>query len=180
MAVRDIITYGHPILRMKSRPIEKVDDSIRQLVEDMIDTMFAAEGIGLAAPQVAESISLCIVNMGMIKEGEAPKAFINPEILDEQGSSTMEEGCLSIPEIREEVTRAESIRIRYQDLEGVKHEEECHDMLARVLQHEIDHLNGVLFIDRITPIRRKLLTKRLKAIAAESKSVAGLSSRKQA
>jgi peptide deformylase len=173
MAAREIVTYGHPILRMKAQPVKKIDGAIQQLVDDMIDTMYAADGIGLAAPQVGKSISVCIVNMGLMVEGEAPKAFINPEILDEQGVFTMEEGCLSIPEIRDEVTRAENIRVRYRDIDGVEHEEEVGEMLARVLQHEIDHLNGVLFIDRLTPIRRKLLAKRLKAIAAESKSLAG-------
>jgi peptide deformylase len=165
MAVRDIVKYGNPILRMKTRRIETIDDSVRELVNDMIDTMFAADGIGLAAPQVDESIALCIVNMGMMFEGEAPKAFINPEILADDGSTILEEGCLSIPDIREEVPRAETITVRYRDLEGVEHVEDFNQMPARVLQHEIDHLNGVLFVDRISPIRRKLLAKKLKAIA---------------
>lgn len=169
MAVRSIIKYGNPILRMKARRIEKIDHDIHQLVNDMVDTMVAADGIGLAAPQVAESIALCVVNMGMVIEGEAPKAFINPEILSEEGSTTLEEGCLSIPEIREEVARSEMIRVKYRDLDGVEHIEEFTEMPARVLQHEIDHTNGVLFIDRISQIRRKLLAKKLKAIATEAK-----------
>jgi peptide deformylase len=172
MAVRKIIKYGNPILRVKAKPITRIDDSIRILAEDMIETMQFAEGIGLAAPQVAESISLCVVNMGLIEEGAEPKVFINPQIIHFEGECAMEEGCLSIPEIREEVVRAASIKIRYQDLNGVQHEEECHDMLARVLQHEVDHLNGVLFIDRISSIRRKLLAKKLKTVALESKAKA--------
>ncbi|HEX9653200.1 MAG TPA: peptide deformylase [bacterium] len=177
MAVRNIITYGNPVLRMKARRIERIDGSIRKLVDDMIDTMQSADGIGLAAPQVAQSIALCIVNMHMITEGEPPKAFLNPEIVAEEGTHIMEEGCLSIPDIREEVTRAETIKIKYRDLDGVEHEEICSQMLARVLQHEVDHINGVLFIDRITPIRRKLLGKKLRAIAAESRSGADVESR---
>lgn len=170
MAVREIIKYGHPVLRMKAKPVEKIDDTINILVEDMIDTMIAAEGIGLAATQVAELVSVCIVNMGLIKEGTSPKAFINPEILKVEGSCVMEEGCLSIPDIREKVTRPEKIRVKYLDLGGVAHEEDCDGMLARVLQHEIDHLNGVLFIDRISPMKRKLLSKKLKKIAEGSKT----------
>ncbi len=170
MAVRSIINYGNPTLRMKARRINKIDDSIRELANDMIDTMIAVDGIGLAAPQVDESIALCILNMGMMIEGEAPKAFINPEILEEEGSTILEEGCLSIPEIREEVARSQTIAVKYRDLDGVEHIDEFTEMPARVLQHEIDHINGILFIDRISPIRRKLLAKKLKVIAAGSKS----------
>lgn len=170
MAVRNIVIYGHPILRLKAEPIQEINESTRLLVEDMIETMHFAEGIGLAAPQVAESIALFVVNLGLIEEGVAPVAYINPIILNEQGSSTMEEGCLSIPGILEEVTRSEIVRVKYQDITGQEHEETYNGMLARVLQHEIDHLNGILFVDRISPIKRKLLSKKLKKIAEESKS----------
>jgi peptide deformylase len=98
--------------------------------------------------------------------------YINPVILAEEGTFSMEEGCLSIPDIREDVVRPEKIKIKYQDLDGLEHEEECSGMLARVLQHEVDHLNGVLFIDRISQIKRKLLSKKLKAIVAQSKEEA--------
>lgn len=170
MAVRDIVIYGHPVLRMKSKPITEMDEFIHTLVEDMIETMIMAEGIGLAAPQVAEPISLFVVNSGLIVEGALPKAYINPVIMEESGTVTLEEGCLSIPDIREDVTRPESIKIKYLDLKGKEHIEQCDDMLARVLQHEIDHLNGILFIDRISQIKRKLLSKRLKKLAIEGKS----------
>ncbi len=168
MAIRRIVIYGAPVLRQKAAPISEVDDSVRTLAEDMIETMFAAEGIGLAAPQVGESVALCVVNMGLIVDQAEPKAFVNPEILSSDGSVSMEEGCLSIPDIREDVTRPERIVVRYTDLGGVTREEACDGMLARVLQHEIDHLNGVLFIDRISPVKRKLLAKRLKKLAAEA------------
>ncbi len=169
MAVRYIVKYGNPILRMKAEPIVAIDDSIRLLAEDMAETMVQAEGIGLAAPQVAELVALCVVNLGLIEDGAAPKAYLNPEILHEEGTSTLEEGCLSIPDIREDVTRPEKIRLRYTDLNGKEHEETCDGMLARVLQHEIDHLNGILFVDRISPIKRKLLAKKLRKIAEEGK-----------
>jgi peptide deformylase len=172
MAVRYIVKYGHPFLRMTAKPISKIDDSIRELVDDMIETMYFAEGIGLAAPQVAVSIALCVVDMGRIEEGASPKAFVNPMILHDEGSSSMEEGCLSIPGIQEEVPRADLIRVKFQDLFGKEHEETYEGLLARVLQHEIDHINGVLFVDRISSIKRKLLTKKLKKIAEESKSEA--------
>ncbi|MFQ5648458.1 MAG: peptide deformylase [bacterium] len=170
MALRYIVKYGHPSLRMKAHAIEVVDDTIRTLAEDMVETMYEAEGIGLAAPQVAEPLAVCVVNYGMIEEGTAARVYINPVLTDEEGSTKMEEGCLSIPDIREDVERPESIRVRYQDLNGVLHDERCEGMLARVLQHEIDHLNGVLFVDRISPMKRKLLSKKLKRIAAEGKT----------
>ena len=172
MALRYIVKYGHPVLRLKAREIKKIGDSIRDLAEDMIETMEAAEGIGLAAPQIAEPITLLVINSGLIEEDAPSKAYINPVILAEEGTFNMEEGCLSIPDIREDVVRAEKIKIKYQDLDGLEHEEECSGMLARVLQHEVDHLNGVLFIDRISQIKRKLLSKKLKAIVAQSKEEA--------
>lgn len=168
MSIRPITLYGHPLLRLKTKPIDDIDDSVRELVDDMIETMEAADGIGLAAPQVAESMRICVVNMEQIDEAESePKAFLNPEILDSDGTSTMEEGCLSIPDIREDVIRPERIRIKYRDLSGREYEEEVDGLLARVLQHEIDHLDGVLFVDRIAPIKRKLLSKKLKKLATE-------------
>lgn len=169
MALRYIVKYGHPALRMKARQIETISASIRELAEDMIETMEVAEGIGLAAPQIAESKTLLVINAGLIEEDAPAKVFINPVILAEAGSISMEEGCLSIPDIREDVIRPEMIKIKYLDLEGGQHEEECNGMLARVLQHEVDHLNGLLFVDRISQIKRKLLSKKLKAIAAQSK-----------
>ncbi|MFQ5772437.1 MAG: peptide deformylase [bacterium] len=172
MAVRNIIKYGHPILRFKSKPIDVINDSIHVLVDDMIETMQFAEGIGLAAPQLAEPIALCIVNLGLIEEGALPKAYLNPVILQEEGTATMEEGCLSIPDIRDEVVRPECITVKYKDIDGTEYKEKCDGMLARVLHHEIDHLNGILFVDRISPIKRKLLAKKLKKIAAESKATA--------
>lgn len=169
MALRYIVKYGHPALRMKARQIETISASIRELAEDMIETMEVAEGIGLAAPQIAESKTLLVINAGLIEEDAPAKVYINPVILAEAGSISMEEGCLSIPDIREDVIRPEMIKIKYLDLEGGQHEEECNGMLARVLQHEVDHLNGLLFVDRISQIKRKLLSKKLKALAAQSK-----------
>ncbi len=165
MALREIVLYGNPALRIKARTVDEIDDDLRQLVQDMVETMDAAEGIGLAAPQVAESLALCVVNNGLIDEDAEPQAYINPEIIHADGEIEVEEGCLSIPDVREDVRRPETIKVRYLDIDGKQQEEECGGMLARVLQHEIDHLNGVLFVDRISSIKRQLLQKRLKLIA---------------
>ncbi|MDZ7331116.1 MAG: peptide deformylase [candidate division KSB1 bacterium] len=162
-----IIKYGNPILRMKAKKVEKIDPWIEKLIENMILTMQVEGGIGLAAPQVAESIALLVVDHSLIFEDGKPTAYINPVILAAEGESVLEEGCLSIPEIRAEVKRPEKIRLRYQTVDGANHEDDFDGLLARVLQHEIDHLNGVLFIDRISPLKKQMLKKELKAIADE-------------
>jgi peptide deformylase len=171
MAVWPIRKYGDPILRQKAIKVESFDASLRQAAADMIETMQAAKGIGLAANQIGLTHSLCVVDIGVIKENEGapPQAFVNPVILQELGKEVpYEEGCLSIPEINEEVIRKERVLVRYQDLSGATHEQECDGILARVLQHESDHLNGVFFVDRLSALKRKLLSKKLKAIAEEA------------
>lgn len=166
-----VIKYGNPILRMKADRIEKIDDSIRELVDDMILTMQWDAGIGLAAPQVGRSIALLVVDHSLIYEDGVPTAYINPEIVASEGESVMEEGCLSIPDIREEVKRPEIITLRYQNVAGKLKEERLDGLLARVLQHEIDHLNGVLFIDKVSPLKKQLLKKDLKTIADDEMSI---------
>jgi peptide deformylase len=156
---------------MKAEKIEKIDDSIRELVDDMILTMQWEAGIGLAAPQVAQSIALLVVDHSLIYEDGVPTAYINPEILASEGESVLEEGCLSIPEIREDVKRPEIITLRYQNVEGEIKEERLEGLLARVIQHEIDHLNGVLFVDKVSPLKKQLLKKELRTIADDEMSV---------
>ncbi len=169
MAVWPIRKYGDPILRKKAVKVESFGEPFQQVAADMIETMQAAKGVGLAANQIGLTHALCVVDVGLIDEGAPPKAFVNPVILQENGKEVpYEEGCLSIPEINEEVMRKERAVVRYQDLTGAVHEQECDGMLARVLQHEIDHLNGVFFVDRLSALRRKLLSKKLKAIAEEA------------
>ncbi|MCA9743919.1 MAG: peptide deformylase [Deferribacteres bacterium] len=169
MALLQIRKYGDPVLRQKAKQIDPIDDEIVKLAEDMIETMQVAKGIGLAAPQIGLSLSMCVVDIGLIEEGASPEAFINPEIIEEFGDDyTMEEGCLSIPEVNDDVTRKEAIRVTYQDINGEKHELSCDGMLARVLQHEIDHLHGIFFTDRLSAIKRKLLAKKLRAIESEA------------
>jgi len=164
-----VIKYGNPILRMKAQRILNIDDNIKQLVKDMIEIMQEEEGIGLAAPQVAQSISMLVVDMSLINEEGEPTAFINPEILESEGESVLEEGCLSLPNIREEVSRPETITLRYQKIDGEIVEKRVDGLFTRVIQHEMDHLNGVLFVDRISPLKKKMLNKKLKEIAAEER-----------
>ncbi len=166
-----IIKYGNPILRMKARKVDKIDHRIQKLVDDMILTMQVDGGIGLAAPQVAESLALVVIDHSLIFEDGEPTAYINPVIFASEGETVLEEGCLSVPEIREEVKRPEIITLRYQNLEGEIREERVDGLLSRVLQHEIDHINGVLFIDRISALKKQLLKKELKAITEEEMMV---------
>lgn len=174
MSAEDIRIYGDPVLRKKAAPVEAFDDQLKSQVDEMFRVMFEAEGIGLAAPQV--NILRAFLVIGMPRENQEPERlfFANPEIVETRGESAFEEGCLSIPEIREEVIRPEWIRLRYQDLEGNQKELETSGLLARVLQHEIDHLNGILFVDRITAARKSLLKNDLKKLAQK-----GTTGRKQ-
>ena len=169
MAVWPIRKYGDPILRKKATKVEAFDASLQQIAADMIETMQAAKGIGLAANQIGLSQSLCVVDVGLVTEGAPPQAFVNPVIVQEMGKETAyEEGCLSIPDINEDVMHKERVLVRYQDLTGVPQEQECDGTLARVLLHEVDHLNGIFFVDRLSTLKRKLLSKKLKAIAEEA------------
>jgi len=169
MAVLPIRKYGDPLLRKKAITVDAFEASIQQAAADMIETMQAAKGVGLAANQIGLTHALCVADLGLITEGALPKSFVNPVILQKLGKEVAyEEGCLSIPEINEDVMRKERIRVRYQDLTGAPQEQDCDGMLARVLQHEIDHLNGIFFVDHLGSIKRKLLNKKLKAIAEEA------------
>ena len=169
MAFLPIRKYGDPVLRLQAPPVTDFDADLAIFVDNMIETMQASEGIGLAAPQVGVSEALCVVDVGLIEKGEQPQAFINPEVIEEFGDEVvLEEGCLSIPDVRDDVVRREGIRVRYRDLQGNEHEMQCQGLLARVLQHEIDHLHGIFFTDRLGPMKRRLMTKKLRAIAAEA------------
>ena len=161
MATRTILTLPNPRLRLVSKPVGKVDATIRKLVEDMFETMYGAPGIGLAAIQVG--VPRRVVTMDLAKKDEPrnPKVYINPEILwASEERSTYEEGCLSIPEYYEEVERAAQVKVRYTDLDGNAQEVEANGLLATCLQHEVDHLNGVLFIDHISKLKRSRVIKK--------------------
>jgi peptide deformylase len=162
MAIREIIILPDKQLRLISKPIEKVTPQIRKLADDMFETMYDAPGIGLAAIQIAEPLRL--ITMDLVKnedETKEPRVFINPEILSSsEALSVYEEGCLSIPEYYEEVERPAVVRIRYTDLDGKMHEEEATGLFATCIQHEIDHLNGVLFVDYLSKLKRDRVTKK--------------------
>ena len=148
---------GDPVLRKPTVDVTQFDDTFRRFIEDMTEVMYKEDGIGLAAPQIGFSRSVVIVDVGELVKGEELRVFVNPKIYSSSGESVVEEGCLSIPGVREKVTRPETIRVTYQDETGAKMDEEFDDWLARVLQHEVDHLNGILFVDHISPLKRQLL-----------------------
>ena len=166
MALRKIITLPSRKLRQKSEPVGKVTVDIRGLVDDMFETMYDAPGIGLAAIQVG--VPKRIVTMDLSKkEGEKnPRVFVNPEIVwSSDDTSVYEEGCLSIPEVHEDVERPARVKVEFLDLDGKKHEEEAEGLYATCIQHEIDHLNGVLFIDHISKLKRDRIIKKFSKAA---------------
>ena len=184
VAILPIYIYGQPVLRKRAKPVRTVDEELKTFVESMFETMHHANGVGLAANQVGSLERVIVVDVSDVAEkkhegvgeaaGSIPRnnlpeqmkkfALINPEVLSSSGSVKMEEGCLSIPEIRDEVERAEIIRVRYKDVEMNTQEIEASGLLARVILHEIDHLNGILFIDKLGVMKRKLLRGRLNKI----------------
>lgn len=164
MMLIPVIKIGHPSLRQTAIPVEKFDQELATLVDNMVETMRISEGIGLAAPQVNIMLRLFVIDRKLINEEWEAQVYINPEIIDAQGLESYEEGCLSIPGIRAEVDRPFKIWVKYQTIEGKPIEEEMEGLLARVFQHEYDHLDGILFIDRIPFIRKKMLESQIKEI----------------
>ncbi len=166
MALRKIITLPSRKLRAKSEPIGKVTADIRTLVDDMFETMYEAPGIGLAAIQVGVAKRLVTMDLSK-KEGEKnPRVFVNPEIIwSSEDIAIYEEGCLSIPEVHEDVERPARVKVKFLDLAGERHEEEAVGLYATCIQHEIDHLNGVLFIDHISKLKRDRIIKKFSKAA---------------
>ena len=161
MARRDILIIPDKRLRQVSEPIKKIDAGIRKLVEDMFETMYDAPGIGLAAIQVGVPQRVVTMDLSKKEDHAEPAVFINPEIVwSSQEKSVYEEGCLSIPDVHEDVERPAKVRIRYLDLDGKPHEEEAEGLYATCIQHEVDHLNGKLFIDRISKLKRDRIVKK--------------------
>ncbi len=159
MAVLQIRKFPDPVLRRKALPVEEINGNLQHLIEDMIETMHDAPGIGLAAPQVGVSKRLIVVDVSH-KEDHPLIVLLNPEIIDAEGKIDSEEGCLSIPGYVTTIRRSERVFVRGLDREGRPVEIEAAGLLARALQHEIDHLNGILFIDRMSPIKREFFKKR--------------------
>ncbi len=166
----EIYKYGSSILRETMPRMEKINDDILELIQNMHYTMYEEDGIGLSANQVGAYCHLCIIGASLTEESNLDDfVVINGKVLESSGSSVSEEGCLSFPEIREDVIRPETIVLQYQDENLDEYTKEFDGLIARVIQHEIDHLNGVYFIDRISPISRKLLKKQLSKIAETQK-----------
>jgi peptide deformylase len=170
MAILPIVEVPDPRLRQISQPVEQVDDDLRRLIDDMFETMYAAPGIGLAAIQVGVPKRVLVIDLQEPEEegGEPvrnPLVFVNPEIVEESPTfKGYNEGCLSVPEMYADVDRPDRIRARWLDRDGVQHDEAIEGMLAVVLQHEMDHLNGILFIDHLSRLKREMLLKKLAKI----------------
>lgn len=171
MALHDIVLFGDDVLRQKGEPVESFDRDLARLVEDMFETMYHAEGVGLAAPQIGISRNICVVDVHDEELGDAGRvALINPEIVEaSKKTHKASEGCLSIPGLEEYVTRPEQVVIRAQDPTGETFQITGAGLLSRALQHEIDHLNGVLFIDRVSPLKRRMLLNKWKKLQEDDR-----------
>lgn len=152
-----ICYIGDPILRKQAEHINRFDEELQHTVKEMTSIMYKEDGIGLAAPQIGLSIQLIIIDASPVDKEEFLRIFINPQILESSGESTIEEGCLSIPGVREDVIRPEHIKLNYFDEYGKEYTEYFDDWPARIIQHEVDHLYGVLFVDHISPVKRDML-----------------------
>lgn len=162
MAIREILIAPHPKLKLKARPVATVDDRIRRLMDDMLETMYAAPGIGLAAPQLGEPVRVVVADVARQGEAPQPMKLANPEIVwSSENTVPCEEGCLSLPDQYAEVTRPAEVKIRYLDYKNEIREVHAAGLLAVCLQHEIDHLEGVLFVDHISALRRGIILRKL-------------------
>jgi peptide deformylase len=161
MAVREILEYPDPRLREVAKPVKSVTDEIRQLTEDMAETMYAAPGVGLAAPQIGVGLRVFVIDVADEDEPSDLHVFINPEILELDGSQSWNEGCLSFPGVSEEIKRAERVRVRALGTNGKPFELEADGLLAVAIQHENDHLNGVLMIDKLSALKKRRMGRKL-------------------
>ena len=163
MATREILTVPNPVLKQVSEPVAAVDDALRALMDDMLETMYAAPGIGLAAIQIGVPKRVIVMDLAREGEDKQPRYFVNPEILwSSDETQGYEEGCLSVPEYYDEVQRPTKVRLRYLDYRGETVEEEAEGLYAVCIQHEMDHLNGVLFIDHLSRLKREQAVKKVK------------------
>ena len=165
--VREIVIWPDPVLKEVAAPVARVDDGIRRLIDDMAETMYAADGVGLAAPQVGVGKRVIVIDTSPRQEGQRLLHLVNPEILRYEGKVTSSEGCLSIPGEAEEVERAAKVWVRALDYSGTPFELECEGLLAIAVQHEYDHLEGTLFVDYLSSLKRELIKKRMKRLQAE-------------
>ncbi len=162
--IHEVVKWPDPVLAKPGAVVTAFDARLKQLVEEMFESMYAAQGIGLAAPQINISQRITVIDVSFKKNPEEKIVLINPEIIERTGKQVEEEGCLSLPEIREKVSRAEWVKVRAQDAAGKWFEVEGDELLARAMQHEIDHLDGVLFIDRLSRLKRDLVVRKIKKL----------------
>ncbi len=162
-----ILKYPEPVLSQPGEPVTEFDAELKKLVDDMFETMYASQGLGLAAPQVGVSKRVTVIDLGQGKDLAQKLVLINPEVIFREGKQYEEEGCLSFPEIREKVQRAAKVRIRAQDLKGKWFEMDGEELLSRAFQHEIDHLDGMLFIFRMSSLKRDLVLRKIRKMQRE-------------
>ena len=165
--VREILIWPHPVLKQKAKPVAKVDDSVRTLVKDMFETMYAADGVGLAAPQVGLLQRVIVLDTTPRQDTAKPIAMINPEIIGMEGETTYTEGCLSIPGEAEDVDRAAFVTVKFLDVEGQEQTLRCDGLLAIAVQHEVDHLDGIVYVDHVSTLKREIIRKRMKRLKSE-------------
>ena len=167
MAIKKIFTYPDPVLRQKVERVTNFNDSLKELATDLAETMYAAPGSGLAANQIGECVSMIVIDTSTEEEEKKYLVLVNPEIVDKEGAQIDDEGCLSVIDLTAKVKRYQKLLVRAQDIKGKVWEFSAEDFLARVLQHEVDHLNGILFIDHLSSLKRILYKKKLKKILLE-------------
>jgi peptide deformylase len=167
MAIKKILTYPDPVLRQKVERVTDFGDSLRALATDLAETMYDAPGSGLAANQIGVCASVIVIDISQKEDEKKNLVLVNPEIIDKEGSQIDDEGCLSVIDLTARVERYQKLLVRTQDIEGKTWEFSAEDFLARVIQHEVDHLNGILFIDHLSSLKRTLYKKRLKKVLQE-------------
>ena len=162
-----IVKFGNPVLEKPAEPVTKFDDELKKLVEDMFESMYEARGVGLAAPQIGISKRLAVIDVSFKEDPDAKLVLANPEIIHTEGKHTQAEGCLSIPEFREPVTRARKVTVRAQDVSGKWYEKTGEDLLARAFLHETDHLNGKLYISHISALKRDMMKRKIRKLVKQ-------------
>jgi peptide deformylase len=162
-----IVKYPDPVLLKPGEPVTEFNDELKKLVEDMFETMYDGQGVGLAAPQVGVSQRLIVIDLSNKRDPEQKIVLINPEIIEAEGTQYGEEGCLSFPEIHEKVVRAQKVRVRAQDVDGHWFEKDGEELLARCFLHEIDHVDGIVFLKRMTPLKRSICQRSIRKLQRE-------------
>jgi peptide deformylase len=164
LMIYPIVKYGDPVLETPAAPVTAFDDKLKKLVEDMFESMYEAQGVGLAAPQIGISLHLSVIDTSFKEDPQARLVLINPQIIKVEGKQSGGEGCLSLPDFRETLARGKRVTIKAQDLNGVWYEKTGEDLLARAFQHEIDHLNGTLYIHHLSSLKRDMMRRKIKRL----------------